>query len=119
MNPTEELFEDDLACLDTSGALEYLVSKEWENSSVVKTMLEERGEQVDSSRKKSDQSGATSATMKELELRPIVLRLRLERARAAMSDVRSGLLDIIPGNSLALFTWAEMRSIVVKVEGER
>ena len=113
LNPTEKLLKDDLAPLDTSGALEYLVSKEWKNSSVVNNMMMMKGEEkVESSRKNNLQSGATITAMNTSHVRPIILRLRLERARAAMSDVRSGLLDIIPGNSLALFTWTEMRSIV-------
>ena len=114
LNPTEKLLKNDLVPLDTSGALEYLISKEWKNSSVVNNMMMMEGEEkVESSRKNNLQSGVTNtAIMNTSHVLPIILRLRLERARAAMSDVRSGLLDIIPGNSLALFTWTEMRSIV-------
>jgi hypothetical protein len=78
VDPTVPLTAEDLAPLDSNGALAHL----------------ER------------EASAQAA------VRARVVAVRLRRVKQAMWQVRSGLLDILPGHSLALFTWDEIKDLV-------
>ena len=96
VDPTRTMSLEDVQPLDIGGALEYLNSQEGAASELVKKTLK------------------TDVEEKPRDVQERVLSVRLGRAKEAVSYIRSGLLDIIPGHSLVLFTWNEIQSIFGK-----
>ena len=89
IDPTIQLTVNDLIPLDHNGAIEYIESNS--DKDIIQNIFCENVPK---------------------DTRKRVLDVRLNRSKKVMLNIRSGLLDIIPGHSLAMFTWKEFKSIV-------
>ena len=108
LNPSEELCAEDLAPLDRGGVLQILsdpeLAKDYaaEVEEVLRASQNEGGQRTPLS---VDTDAAGRARIR-------VLSRRLSNARLAIDEMRTGMLDVVPGHSLQLFTWEECARMV-------
>eukprot|EP00946_MAST-07B_sp_MAST-7B-sp1_P000621 g621.t1 len=108
LNPLEELSVEDLAPLDRGGVLQILSDPE-----LAKDYTKEVEEALRASQSEGGQRTPFSVdTDAAGRARTRVLSRRLSNARLAIDEMRTGLLDVVPGHSMHLFTWEECARMV-------
>ena len=107
INPGVPLFFDDVAPLDEAGALQVLTDLELAKAhslEIEETFRAYLGSKMPEKFTIDVEAG--------VRVRFRVLKDRLDRVRVALSEIRAGMLDVIPGHTLSLFTSQELKELV-------